>query len=145
MANKQIAVLTYQSALKFQQRFSSVHSPLGLVAQPNFKSFSMATVEHLLDCTSQTPSEIAVWLSTPIEWVCNGKKGRNVEESFKLAATARRAKIAVVALPSLVGSTKQVAWAEKIRDRHAMKDPSSPYLKSCINATWWINNKNDIL
>lgn len=141
MANREQALLTFKATLKFRQRFPVAHSPRGMIAKPAFMFFSLATIEHLLDCTAHSPSQIAVKLSTPVHWVCNGKKGRDAEDAFRLAASGRVG-TAMVSLPNLVGSTKQVAWAEKIRSKHAMTNPCSVYLKSCQAASWWIANRD---
>jgi hypothetical protein len=142
MANKELAAKTYRTAVRLQLNFATVHSPMGLVARPIFKHFSLATVEHLLDCVPQSPSEIAILLSTPEAWICNGIKANSAGESLRRASAARGAKTIAEYFPNLVGSRKQVLWAQKIRINHATKTPSSPHLTMHTAAAWWIENRN---
>jgi hypothetical protein len=47
-------------------------------------------------------------------------------------------------LPMLVGSKKQVKWADAIREKHRANNPLSPYLREQVSAAWWITNQDAI-
>lgn len=52
---------------------------------------------------------------------------------------------ATLGLPELVGTPKQVAWANTIRLKHARStDPGTlSRLRLADSASWWIDHKND--
>lgn len=152
MADKKKAIETYQAALKYQARFPVFHSPLGLVAKPEFNVYRLATVEHLLDC-SLTKEQIVAKLATPIQWVCDAKYVNSAEQAIELANRARSQRQNQAAAnatktsdihrwPKLIGTPNQIAWADNIRGKLAKKVPGSPHLKSVNSAKWWIENRN---
>lgn len=47
-------------------------------------------------------------------------------------------------LPPLAGTTKQVAWAERIRAEFARRRPDDPRLRRSSRASWWIENRAEL-
>lgn len=154
MADRSIAQRVFDDARLRRRRVMPVRSQSGLTAMPVFPEFQLSTVEHLLDATPLSPTEVAVRLTTPLEWICNQSKAPTAELAIAQANEARmqkqRARAATtgqaegLGLPSLVGSVKQRTWANQIRARHAATSPNSAHLKTKLLAAWWIENQRTL-
>lgn len=151
MADKELAKKVLRDGNQMRLRHRPVHhDQLRVAATPVFNDYSQGTIEHLLDI-NMSASDIVKKMNVPDLWQCEGKRGRTPEEAIEKAVqaggghVAGNSKAAIVAsamgLPTLSGSSKQIAWAQSIRSEHAVKQPDSPYLRKQKDAGWWIDNR----
>lgn len=151
MADRTIAQQILAATRQLMRHVAPVSSPTGLVAFPVFHEVKLSTIEHLLDATALSPSEVAKRFASPTGWICEGFRASAAQRAIALADSARgRARSVRAAaakqlqagnLPSLTGTEKQRAWANQIRAEHAAASPHSAHLQTKSNAAWWIENR----
>jgi len=150
MVENEIATQLVSSILKLRTRTGVKDPRTGLVAAPEFPEFRQSTIEHLLTI-GVSQEDILHRLCLPLSWTCAGRTAPTAAGAIVNAikaqqfqqAEAIQARVLAEAhgLPGLLGTIKQVQWANNIRAAHARKEPKSKQLFLQKRAAWWIENE----